>query len=163
MLPFSSATDLVKPEQVGTSAAIVTGAAERLQRAGAGQPHPQQWVSQRQAVFKDFTRTLEPMGLMARERQPFDPDAFSAAALRLQTLSSQPWPFFTPDSNCAPTKARARVWEQPEAFEQAQAHFRDRVEQLVQASQTGALDAVRPAVEQVQNSCKACHDRFRQL
>jgi cytochrome c556 len=137
--------------------ALLSACSQRVQDT-----HPQQWVSQRQAVFKDFTRTLEPMGLMARERQPFDPEAFSAAAQRLQTLSSLPWPFFTPDSNYAPTRARDRVWEQPEAFAQAQAHFRDRVEQLVQASQSGTLDAVRPAVEQVQNSCKACHDRFRQ-
>jgi cytochrome c556 len=123
--------------------------------------HPQQWVSQRQAVFKDFTRTLEPMGLMARERQAFDADAFKASALRLQELSTKPWPLFTADSNYAPTLARPQVWEQPDDFRRAQEAFVASVAQLVQATQPGTLAAARPAVEDVQQRCKDCHDKFR--
>ena len=125
--------------------------------------HPQQWVSQRQAVFKDFTRTLEPMGLMAREKKAFDSQAFQASALRLQALAPQPWPLFTADSNYPPTNAKARVWAEPEAFRQAQVNFTASVAQLVAAAQpAGTLAEVRPAVEQVQQRCKECHDAFRQ-
>ncbi len=145
---------------------VATAAAQLLGLSGCGgdvkDTHPQQWVSQRQAVFKDFTRTLEPMGLMARERQRFDAAAFSAAALRLQALSTQPWPLFTADSNYPPTKAQAQVWEKPADFKQAQQDFLDSVNQLAQAAQAGTLAAGRPAVEQVQQRCKACHDQFRQ-
>lgn len=124
--------------------------------------HPQRWVSQRQAVFKDFTRTLEPMGLMARERKPFQTAEFQAAAQALQQLSTKPWPLFAADSNYAPTKARPSVWAQPAVFQQAQQAFQASVAQLVQAAQAGTLSAARPAVEQVQQRCKACHDQFRQ-
>lgn len=124
--------------------------------------HPQQWVSKRQAVFKDFTRTLEPLGLMARERQPFDAPAFLAGAQRLQALAPQPWPLFTPDSNYPPTLAKPQLWEQAAAFQQAQQDYLASVAQLVQAAQAGTLAAARPAVEQVQQRCKACHDQFRQ-
>ena len=123
--------------------------------------HPQQWVSKRQAVFKDFTRTLEPMGMMAREKKPFDAPAFKAAALRLQELSTQPWPLFTPDSNYAPTVAKPQVWEQPQAFKEAQDAFVASVAKLQLAGQAGTLAAARPAVEDVQQRCKACHDQFR--
>lgn len=54
-------------------------------------------------LFNDFTRTLEPMGLMAREREPFYDNVLRAAALCLPKLSAQPWPYFTSDSNYAPT------------------------------------------------------------
>lgn len=123
--------------------------------------HPQRWVSQRQAVFKDFTRTLEPMGLAARERRPYNPSEFVASALALQALSSKPWPLFPADSQYPPTRARPEVWTEPAAFQQAQQNYLASVEALVAAAQTGTLQAVRPAVGEVQQACKACHDRFR--
>jgi cytochrome c556 len=136
---------------------VLAGCSDR-----AKDTHPQQWVSKRQALFKDFARTLEPMGLMARERQAFDAKAFQAAALHLQGLSTQPWPLFTVDSNYPPTKARPEVWEQPEAFQAAQKDMAASVALLVAAAQAATPAAVRPAVEQVQQRCQQCHDRFRQ-
>lgn len=123
--------------------------------------HPQKLVTQRQAVFKDFTRTLEPMGLAARERQPYQPGEFMTHALALQRLSSEPWPFFTADGNYPPTRAKPAVWDQPADFEQARLAFIGSVDALVAAAQTGTLAAVQPAVDQVEKSCKACHDQFR--
>lgn len=123
--------------------------------------HPQQLVTQRQAIFKDFTRTLEPMGLAARERQPYQPGEFMTQALALQRLSTQPWQFFTADGNYPPTRAKPAVWGQPAEFEQARLAFIGHVDALVAAAQTGTLAAVQPAVTRVQDSCKACHDQFR--
>jgi cytochrome c556 len=124
--------------------------------------HPQRWVSQRQAIFKDFTRTLEPMGLMARERQAFDAAAFTRAAQALQQRSRDPWALFPADSNYAPTKALPAVWARPAEFERAQQAFTESVQRLSQAAQAGSLAAVQPAVDDVQRRCKACHDQFRQ-
>lgn len=123
--------------------------------------HPQKLVTQRQAVFKDFARTLEPLGMVARDRAPYEPGAVLAGALALQRLSTLPWAFFTADGNYPPTRARPEVWQTPGDFLQAQEDFAVRVGQLVQAAQGGQLEAVRPAVVAVQDSCKACHDRFR--
>lgn len=123
--------------------------------------HPQRWVSQRQAIFKDFTRTLEPMGLSARERRPYNPSEFVASALALQTLASKPWPLFPADSQYPPTRAQPAVWTEPAVFLQAQQDYLASVDALVLAAQTGTLEAVRPAVGRVQQTCKACHDRFR--
>lgn len=133
--------------------------------AGCGGPatdsHPQKLVSQRQAVFKQFTAALEPLGLMARERQPYDAAKFRAGAAELQRLSTLPWAFFTPDGNYPPTRAKPAVWSDAAGFEQAQADFRAALAQLAAAAEAGTLDAARPAVDAVQQACKACHDRFR--
>lgn len=123
--------------------------------------HPQRWVSQRQALFKEFTRTLEPMGLAARERQPYNPSAFVGQALALQELAQRPWALFPADSQYPPTRAKPAVWAEPARFDQAQADFLQSVDALLAAAQTGSLQAVKPAVEQVQRSCKSCHDSFR--
>ena len=123
--------------------------------------HPQQWVSKRQALFKNFTRTLEPMGLMARGRKDFDKAEFKASALALQDLASQPWPLFTSDSNYAPTRTKPSAWLQPAEFKQAQDHYIDSVNRLVAVSDSGDLATLKDAVHQVEQSCKSCHDHFR--
>lgn len=123
--------------------------------------HPQQLVSKRQAIFKNFTKTLEPMGLVARDRQDFVKAEFVASALALQELSSQPWPYFTADGNYPPTRAKPAVWSQPGEFKLAQDTYLASVEKLVLAAQSADLPAVRASVQAVEKSCKNCHDQFR--
>ncbi len=123
--------------------------------------HPQQLVSKRQAIFKKFTKTLEPMGLVARDRQDYVKSEFVASALALQELSSQPWPYFTADGNYPPTRARPEVWSQAADFKQAQDKFLAAVNALVLVAGSADQTAIRNSVEAVQASCKSCHDQFR--
>ena len=119
--------------------------------------------SKRRALFKEFTRTLEPMGLVSRDKRPYKDAEFLAQALALQKLSTQPWPLFTPDSNYPPTKAKPAVWDKPGEFKEAQQSFEVQVAALVQAAKGTDLDAIKASVSQVQQSCKACHDSFRKV
>ena len=123
--------------------------------------HPDQPVTKRNAIFKQFTRTLEPMGLVARERQDYKPREFLASALELEKISTQPWPYFTPDSNYPPTHAKADVWQKSAEFKTAQEDYLSRVAQLVKAARGGDVTVIRPAVNEVQKSCKSCHNQFR--
>lgn len=123
--------------------------------------HPQQLVSKRQAIFKKFTKTLEPMGLVARDRQDYVKTSFVASAEALQELAGQPWPYFSADGNYPPTRAKPEVWSQASEFRQAQDKFLAATEALVQVAGSADLVAIRAAVETVQTSCKSCHDQFR--
>jgi cytochrome c556 len=123
--------------------------------------HPDQLVTKRREVFKQFGKTLEPMGLVARDRQPYNPREFNVSAEELNKLASQPWAYFTPDSNYLPTRAKPEVWSKPADFKAAQVQYQVTVQQLLKASQAGDLDAIRVAVDTVQKSCKSCHDSFR--
>jgi cytochrome c556 len=123
--------------------------------------HPAQPVTKRQALFKQFTRTLEPMGMVARDRKVYDPVEFKASALALEKLAAQPWGYFTPDSNYQPTRASPAVWAQAAEFKQAQDAFLAKVGQLVKAADGGNLEIIRTAVNDVQSTCKTCHDQFR--
>jgi cytochrome c556 len=123
--------------------------------------HPQQLVSKRQALFKQFTKTLEPMGLVARERQDYVKADFLASALALQELSSQPWAYFTADGNYPPTRAKPEVWSQADDFKKAQDAYLAEIDTLVQRAGSADLPAIRASVEAVQKSCKSCHDQFR--
>ena len=123
--------------------------------------HPDQPVTKRKAIFKQFTKTLEPMGMVARGRKDYNPREFNINALELQKLSSQPWVLFTADSNYPPTLAKPAVWEKPTEFQSAQDKFQVTIKELVEASQGSDLDRIKAAVNAVQNSCKTCHDQFR--
>ena len=123
--------------------------------------HPDQLVSKRRAMFKQFTRTLEPMGLVARGRKDYNPREFNVSALELEKLSTQPWALFTADGNYPPTHAKPEVWQKPAEFKAAQDQYLVTVRQLVKAAQGGDLEAIKPAVSEVQKSCKSCHNQFR--
>lgn len=123
--------------------------------------HPAQPVTKRKAVFKQFARTLEPMGMVARDRKVYNPVEFKASALELEKLAAQPWSYFTPDSNYQPTRAAPAVWTQAAEFKQAQEAFLAKVGQLAKAADGGNLDVIRATVNDVQSSCKNCHDQFR--
>ena len=123
--------------------------------------HPGQPVTKRKAAFKQIMRALEPMGMVARNSKDYERQEFLASAQELKQLTTQPWVYFTPDSNYAPTRAKAEVWQKPVEFKQAQEKLQASVDQLAKAAESGNLDTIRPAVKDVEKNCKACHEQFR--
>jgi cytochrome c556 len=136
--------------------ALLTACSER-----AKDTHPQQLLTKRLAIFKKFTKTLEPMGLVARDRQDYVKVDFMASAAALQELSTQPWAYFTADGNYPPTRAKPEVWSKAAEFKQAQDTYLAAVNKLVDVSGSADLPAIRNSVDAVQKSCKSCHDQFR--
>lgn len=128
---------------------------------GGRDPHPQQLQSKRLAIFKQFTKALEPMGLVARDRRDYVKADFAEQARALQALSTQPWVYFSAEGNYRPTRAKPEVWSQPDDFKKAQDRFLSAVNQLVQVADSGELPAIKNSVDEVQKSCKSCHDQFR--
>ena len=132
--------------------------------ACSGEPEdtrPGQPVAHRRQLFKQFTRTLEPMGMVARERKAFNRSEFLASAQELQQVSSKPWPYFTPDSHYPPTHAKAEVWLKASEFQQAQDAFQAKTNELAALARSGTLEEIRAAVNNVERSCKSCHRQFR--
>ena len=123
--------------------------------------HPQQLLTKRVAVFKKMTQTLEPLGLTARGRKDYVKTEFVESAQALKDLSRQPWAFFTADGNYPPTHAKPEVWSQPADFKQAQDKFMANVDKLVTVAGSADLPTISAAVNDVEKSCKSCHQQFR--
>ncbi len=123
--------------------------------------HPDQPVAKRKAVFKQMLRTLEPMGMVVREREDYDRQKFLAGAMELKQLATEPWVHFTPDSNYPPTRAKPEVWQKPADFIQAQQKLKESTDQLVEAAKNGNMAQIKPALNRVEESCKSCHQHFR--
>lgn len=123
--------------------------------------HPDQVFTKRRALFKQYTRTLEPIGLVASGRKEYKPDEFLVLVQDLDKLSTKPWVYFPLDGNYPPTHARPAVWSQAAAFKEAQEKYQASVHTLLLAAQAGKIEAVQAAVDGVTSSCKACHKDFR--
>jgi cytochrome c556 len=123
--------------------------------------HKGQPVTKRKLIFKEILRSFEPMGLVIRGRNPYDQAEFLQYANKLQTLSTQPWQYFGPDSNYSPTRAKPDVWDKPVEFKQAQQKFINAAAKLNATAKTGDFDAIHRDFAAVEDSCKSCHQQFR--
>lgn len=121
----------------------------------AGQP-----VMHRRAAFKKILLAFEPMGVQLREKR-YNASQFLAQAKELAGVKDGPWPYFGPDTNYPPTHAKGKVWSDPEQFETARQTFLKATENLVRAAETGDEKQVTPAYEAVHDSCRTCHDAFK--
>lgn len=124
-------------------------------------PHPGQPVQKRVAAFKQMLQSMEQMGMVVRERQEYKAAEFQEKARELKALAQVPWQYFTPDSNYPPTRAKPDIWEHPANFGEFRKDLDESLDQLIVAAQTGKLDKIVPAYTSVEDSCQACHKRFR--
>lgn len=123
--------------------------------------HPEQWLTKRTTIFKKMTKTLEPLGLVARGHKDHVKSEFVEGAAALKALSTQPWANFPVDGNYPPTRAKPEVWSKPAEFKQAQDNYLATVDKLVEVSGSGDMTAIGTAVNAVEKSCKSCHEQFR--
>lgn len=123
--------------------------------------HPQQLVTKRNALFKQFTRAMEPMVKVTQGQSAYQREEFLENAKDLEKLSTKPWVYFTADGNYPPTRAKPAVWSQPGEFKDAQDKYLAQVGQLVKAAQGGDMAQLKTAVQEVTDSCKSCHKQFR--
>jgi len=128
---------------------------------GGVDEHPGQPVKNRQAVFNKMLQTKDGMGTVMREHEIYDGKIFLEQARELQRLSGEPWQYFTPDSNYAPTRAKPLVWEKPAEFGEARQDLGDAAALLVKAAEADDLKAIRSAFKEVEIACRSCHNKFR--
>lgn len=59
------------------------------------------------------------------------------------------------------TEALAKIWEQPEEFKKAMDKFVNAANGFANATSSGDMSAVGPAIKELGGSCKGCHDDFK--
>lgn len=121
---------------------------------------PGQPVKTRQVAFKEMIKVFEPMGVMLREKR-YDEEKFLRLATALIDKREAPWTHFGPDTNYPPTKATAKVWEEPARFEEERKRFFTATDALLTAAQSKDLKQIEPAYQTVYDSCKSCHSSFK--
>jgi len=120
-----------------------------------------------QAAVKYRTSTMVLLGAhfnrlapVAKKEMPFDREAVQANVEVIRTLAGLPWAAYAPGYEGG--ESRSSIWTNRDGFRQATENFQVAVTQLDEAAQAGDFDAFRVAFGRTAQSCKACHDDFRQ-
>ena len=144
-------TQLVVTALMGVTVALVTLPAAAAD-VGA-------LVQKRQQAFKQNKKDAQ--GIKAALASG-DMQAVREAALRIAAWAKEIPAAFPPDSNPPPTDARDDIWLNWEDFKQKAEDNRKAAQALADAvEQKASADTLRVRFGAVGQSCKACHDNFK--
>lgn len=133
-----------------------TGAQAQFQK-------PDDAVKYRQSALFVMGQHFGRVGAMANGRVPFDAAVAQQNMDVVMSVAKLPWAGFSPDTQNADMKNRAKpnIWTEKAKFDEAGQNSLKALGDLHAATKTGNLDAVKKAFADTAATCKACHDNFR--
>lgn len=123
---------------------------------------PEDAVKYRKAAFTVMATHFGRIGAMVQGKVPFDAAAASANADIVATLSHLPFGGFA-DGTAGTEKgmAKASIWTERAKFDEAAKKMQDEAAKLATVARGGNLDQIKVAFGAVGQTCKACHDNYR--
>ena len=99
------------------------------------------------------------LGAMAQGKIPFDAKAAQDNAEVVLNMSKLPWAGFGPGTEGG--KAKPAIWKEKAQFDEKQQQFQAEAGKLVAAAKTGDLDKLKAAFGPAAQTCKSCHDAYK--
>jgi cytochrome c556 len=143
-----------------TSLAALAGLVVSLPAAAQFQK-PEDAIKYRQSAMALQGNHLGRVFAMANGRVPFDAKVAAEQIEIVALLNKLQFAAFVEGSDKGNTKAKAEIWGEKDKFAAAVAKSQEDVLKLAAAGRSGNLDQIKTAVGAVGQSCKACHDTFR--
>ena len=102
------------------------------------------------------------LGEMVKGKVPFDAKAAQDNAAILAVMARLPWAAFGPGTDKGGnTKAKADIWTEQAKFKEGSDKLIVEADKLASATKTGNLDALKTAFAATADTCKSCHDAFK--
>lgn len=120
-------------------------------------------IKTRQQYMKEFGGLNKKMGRIIKKSnaQTFPAPEFAGLSAQLNQNAREPWRHYGSGSNGKGSEATAAVWDKPQEFQAAIKRFTDATQALDNAAKTGSFESVKVPLGRVGQSCKACHDTFK--
>jgi len=122
---------------------------------------PEDAVKYRQAAFTLLGAHTGRVGAVVKGEKPYDKASVEADVAVMEMVSKLPWTAFPQGSEAANSKAKPEIWKEEDKFKAAADKMQAEVGKLSAASKSGDLNAIKTAFGAVGQSCKACHDNYR--
>ena len=120
---------------------------------------PEDAIKYRQGALAVMGAHFGRLGAMANGKAPFDAKAAQDSADIVLYVSKLPWAGFGPGTEGG--KAKPEVWKEQPKFQDLTQKMQAEVVKLEAAAKTGNLDNLKAAFGPAANSCKSCHDSYR--
>jgi cytochrome c556 len=101
------------------------------------------------------------IGAVVKGEKPYDKAAVEADVAVVEMMSKLPWSAFPAGSDTANSKAKPEIWKEQDKFKAASEKMQEEVGKLSVAAKSGDLNTIKSAFGATGQSCKACHDNFR--
>jgi cytochrome c556 len=120
-------------------------------------------IRYRQALYFVLGSNFAPLGAVVQGKAPYDAKDFEKRAERVAFIADMLPESFGPDSQSgAQTAAKPEIWTNRAEFDKLLADMQDKTLALAQASQGSNLEAIKPAFVAAAQTCKNCHDKFKE-
>jgi len=120
---------------------------------------PEDAIKYRQSALSVLGTHFGRLGAMANGKLAFDAKAAQESAEIVAFMSKLPWAGFAAGTEGG--KAKPEVWKEQAKFHDLSDKMQAEVVKLNAAAKTGNLDSLKAAFGPAANSCKSCHDSFR--
>ena len=139
------------------AAAAVTLAAP----ASAQFAKPEDAIKYRKNALFVMQQNFSRVGAMAAGKAPFDAKVAAESAAVAEFMSKLPWAGFGEGTDKGDTKAKPEIWKETAKFKEYADKMQSEMSKLSVAAKTGNLENIKTAVAAAGESCKTCHDAYR--
>ncbi len=143
------------------AAATVAGLFAALP-ASAQFQKPEDAVKYRQSAMVVMANHFGRIGAMVQGRVPFDAAQAAANAEVVATMSRLPFIAYVEGTpGTVKGGASPKIWTERAKFDEGAKKMQDEVGKLLVAARSNNLDQIKTAFGPVGQTCKSCHDDFR--
>jgi cytochrome c556 len=121
-------------------------------------------IQARQGHFKEIGKAAKAMGDQLKSPTPALP-AVQSAVKQIAMLAPEVPSWFPAGSGMAAgvkTQAKPEIWAKPDEFKRDAAAFAEAAHKLDLVAAGGDLSAIRAQAQALGQTCKTCHETFRQ-
>ncbi len=124
--------------------------------------NPEDAVEYRQGAFTVMGTHFGRIGAMVQGKAPYDAAAAAQNAEIVAFMSKLPYAGFVEGtSDTKKGSAKANIWTDRAKFDQLAKKLQDEAAKLAVVAKSGGMDTLKPAFLSVAETCKACHDDYR--
>ncbi|MEG0677558.1 MAG: cytochrome c [Comamonas sp.] len=120
---------------------------------------PEDAIKYRQSALSVMGTHFGRLGAMANGKIPFDAKSAQESAEIVAFMAKLPWSGFATGTDGG--KAKPEIWKEQAKFHDLSGKMEAETVKLNAAAKTGNLDNLKAAFGPAANSCKSCHDSFR--
>lgn len=122
---------------------------------------PEDAVKYRKNALFVMQQNFSRVAAMAQGKIPFDAKVAAESAAVAEFMSKLPWAGFGEGTDKGETKAKPEIWTEKAKFNEYADKMQAEMTKVAAAAKTGKLDAIKAAVGPAGESCKTCHDAYR--
>ena len=123
---------------------------------------PEDAIKYRQSALSVMGAHFGRIGAMANGKVPFDAKAAADNADIVAVMAKLPWAGFGPGTETGGnTKAKPEIWTEQAKFKENSEKMQAETVKLAAAAKTGDLAMLKTAFSATADTCKTCHDAYR--